>query len=45
MKMTRSAVLPSIVFALAAGAWAQTRPALDPPAVAARNATEMESDG
>jgi uncharacterized protein len=42
MKMKRSAVLTSIIFAITAGAWAQPRPALDPPVVAARNATEKE---
>src|SRR5580693_6470224 len=42
MKMKRSSVLPTIVFAMAANAWAQPRPALDPPVVAARNATEKE---
>jgi hypothetical protein len=41
MKMKPSA-LPAIVFAMAASAWAQPRPALDPQMVAARNATEKE---
>ena len=40
MKM-KSSVLPFIIFAIA-NAWAQPRPALDPPVVAARNATEKE---
>jgi putative CocE/NonD family hydrolase len=41
MKMKRSSVLPFIIFPIA-NAWAQPRPALDPPVVAARNATEKE---
>jgi putative CocE/NonD family hydrolase len=42
MKMRQSATLPTIFFVIAAGAWAQPRPALDPPVVATRNATEKE---
>jgi hypothetical protein len=40
--MRQSATLPTIFFVIAAGAWAQPRPALDPPVVATRNATEKE---
>jgi hypothetical protein len=42
MTIKRSSVLPAIIFAIAADAWAQPRPALDPPVVATRNATEKE---
>ncbi|HEV8040161.1 MAG TPA: CocE/NonD family hydrolase [Bryobacteraceae bacterium] len=38
----KPSALPAIVFAMAASAWAQPRPALDPQMVAARNATEKE---
>jgi putative CocE/NonD family hydrolase len=42
MKMRQSATLPTIFFVIAAGAWAQPRPALDPQVVATRNANEKE---